>query len=225
LYTVQALHTYFTAFQNDPNTKKSQQVVDLATQILLSIAYSIRPNSFTDLIYFFLNFTYRTNYFKNPVTADLINTYNSDITTANTSSATQVPLLPVLVPTLPNPNFDNFLTDPTATNNNQQNNLNMNNEQLTNLLTTIFGEDGQRIQALTQALQQAAQDNGNGNGNADQPRELNIVKVEPFYGREDEDPYEWLDKFNTAAVANRWPNDRRIPIAAGYLKEAALEWA
>jgi hypothetical protein len=34
-----------------------------------------------------------------------------------------------------------------------------------------------------------------------------------------------LDKFNTAAVANQWPNDKRIPIAAEYLKEAALEWA
>jgi hypothetical protein len=58
----------------------------------------------------------------------------------------------------------------------------MNNDQLTTLLNTIFREDGQRIQALTQALQQAAQDNGNGNGNAGQPRELNIVKVEPFHG-------------------------------------------
>ena len=35
-------------------------------------------------------------------------------------------------------------------------------------------------------------------------RELSIVKVDPFHGREDEDLYEWMEAFEQAAMANKW---------------------
>ena len=62
LYTVQALPIYCAAFQNDSNSTKPPQVVDLALKILLSISYFVRPNVLEDLVYYFLNFTFRTNY-------------------------------------------------------------------------------------------------------------------------------------------------------------------
>src|SRR5260364_215819 len=55
-------------------------------------------------------------------------------------------------------------------------------------------------------------------------KELNIVKVEPFRGIEEEDPTEWIDMFEKAAVANNWRNGRKIDIASGYLAGAAAYW-
>ena len=52
-----------------------------------------------------------------------------------------------------------------------------------------------------------------------------IAKIEPFYGREDEDPVDWLKVFEKAAIANRWEAARRKrDIAASYLREAAADW-
>ncbi|GES87833.1 Sel1 repeat family protein [Rhizophagus clarus] len=56
------------------------------------------------------------------------------------------------------------------------------------------------------------------------PHELSLVKVNNFHGRDDEDPYERLEHFETAATTNRWTGDGRIAIAAGYLKDAAHNW-
>lgn len=55
-------------------------------------------------------------------------------------------------------------------------------------------------------------------------KELNIVKVELFYGREEEDPTEWIDMFEKAALANNWKNIRKVVIASGYFFEAAAYW-
>ncbi|GBB87478.1 hypothetical protein RclHR1_13970001 [Rhizophagus clarus] len=89
----------------------------------------------------------------------------------------------------------------------------MNQDQLTAVLTTIFGTNGQNITQLTTAL-----------GNAPPPRELTIAKVDNFHGKDDEDPYEWLERFETAANTNQWTGNRRVAIAAGYLKDAAHDW-
>ena len=86
LYTVSALPIYCQAFRNDPNIIKSQSVVNLAVKLFLSIRYKRLPDSFTDLLYIFLNFTFRTNYFQDPITPQLINSFNSDITFVNNSS-------------------------------------------------------------------------------------------------------------------------------------------
>ena len=56
------------------------------------------------------------------------------------------------------------------------------------------------------------------------PRELSLVKIEPFKGYKNKDPHEWIKLFNHAFIANNWPNNRKIQIAAGFLKDAALDW-
>ena len=77
LYTVQALHIYCILFNQDPNTNKSNRVVDTAIKLLLSIKYTIRPISFPDILYYFLNFTNLTNYFRSPLTPELITNFNT----------------------------------------------------------------------------------------------------------------------------------------------------
>ena len=89
----------------------------------------------------------------------------------------------------------------------QQQDAGLNGLQLQVILQAIFGPNGQNITALTQQLQ----------AQQPAPRELTIVKVEPFYGKEDDDPHEWVELFNKAATANRWQDNRKVAIAAGYL--------
>ena len=90
----------------------------------------------------------------------------------------------------------------------------VNNLQLQAILQAIFRPNGQNIVALTQQLQvqQPA------------PRELTLVEVEPFYGKDEEDPHEWIELFNQAATANRWQDNRKVAIAAGLLRDAAHDW-
>ena len=52
----------------------------------------------------------------------------------------------------------------------------------------------------------------------------NIAEVQEFSGRDDEDPVEWIRKFNRTADANNWKNEKKIAIAATRLKGIALEW-
>ena len=68
----------------------------------------------------------------------------------------------------------------------------MNNLQLQAVLQAIFGLNGANITALMQQLQ----------NQQPEPRELILVKVEPFHGKDDEDPHEWVELFNQAATAN-----------------------
>jgi hypothetical protein len=88
-----------------------------------------------------------------------------------------------------------------------------NNGALTQALDDMFGQHGH----LTNAL-------ANLNPPAAPARELSLVKVDSFQGREDEDPYEWIELFNHAAIANNWTDNRKVPITAGFLKDAALDW-
>jgi hypothetical protein len=86
----------------------------------------------------------------------------------------------------------------------------------------LFSPNGQNLTQFTNAItalqqQQAAQP-------APGPRELSLVKVKPFNGRDDEDPYEWIDSFNRAAAANQWADNRKVAIAVGFLKETARAW-
>jgi len=92
----------------------------------------------------------------------------------------------------------------------------MNVNDLRTVMEGVFGTGGANITALTNQLTAAAA--------AATPRELSLVKVEPFYGKDEEDPHEWIELFEQAATANRWPNNRKVAIAAGYLKEAAHDW-
>ena len=82
--------------------------------------------------------------------------------------------------------------------------------QITQILQNVLGQNGLNIQ---QHLGQPAA-----------PRELSIIKVSDFHGKETEDPYEWVDQFERAAEANQWVAARMLPIATGYLKGAAADW-
>jgi hypothetical protein len=56
------------------------------------------------------------------------------------------------------------------------------------------------------------------------PKETNIIKVDFFHGTIDEDPNEWIEKFERAKDANNWANARLHHIAGGLLKDEAADW-
>jgi len=101
-------------------------------------------------------------------------------------------------------------------------NMTMTQNQLQNVLTAVLGQHGlninQTYQQLTNAIQNIPQPP------VAPPRELSLVKIVDFYGKDSEDPHEWLDQFNRAATANQWQNGRLLDIAKGYLKGAAGDW-
>ena len=72
-YTVQALPIFCQAFQQDTNRIKGTQVLILSKELLFSIRYSRKPDPIRTLVFFFLNFTHRSNYFNTPITPQLIN--------------------------------------------------------------------------------------------------------------------------------------------------------
>jgi hypothetical protein len=51
-----------------------------------------------------------------------------------------------------------------------------------------------------------------------------VVDAPTFHGRDDEDPYDWCRMFEAAFAANGWPDNRKIALAAGFLREAARDW-
>src|ERR1043166_3840765 len=52
----------------------------------------------------------------------------------------------------------------------------------------------------------------------------NFVTPTCFYGKDDEDPLDWLKNFNNAAIANDWDTKARLKIVRGFLKNQALNW-
>ena len=74
----------------------------------------------------------------------------------------------------------------------------MNNQNVQAILDAVLGQGGLNIQQLHQNLTNAVN-----NANNAQPRELSIIKVSDFSGKDNEDPYEWIDQFERAAEANR----------------------
>ena len=94
---------------------------------------------------------------------------------------------------------------------------NMNQDQLRAVLTQVLGQNGLNINHTYQQMTQALAGN--------QARELSLVKISDFYGKDNEDPHEWIDQFDRAAAANRWnDNARKLVIAASYMKGAAAAW-
>ena len=60
---------------------------------------------------------------------------------------------------------------------------------------------------------------------ATQNRSTKVVDVNTYHGRDDEDPYEWLQLFEQAHTTNGWPDGnngtRKVQYAAGFLWDAA----
>ncbi|GBC48416.2 retroviral aspartyl protease family protein [Rhizophagus irregularis DAOM 181602=DAOM 197198] len=74
---------------------------------------------------------------------------------------------------------------------------------ITNALQTVFGNNAANLFS----------------------RGSNIAKIEPFSGKEDEDPIEWLAIFEKAAATNGWTTpERKLAVAASYLRGAASDW-
>src|SRR2546430_15827646 len=96
--------------------------------------------------------------------------------------------------------------------------------QLQTILTQVLGRDGLNINRTYQTLTNAIA-NIPAPVNA-APRELSIVKIADFSGKDDEDPHEWMDSFERAAAASQWAQDaRQLAIVTGYMKDAAAAWA
>ena len=67
------------------------------------------------------------------------------------------------------------------------------NAQLRTVLVDVLGQHGLNINQTYQNLTQAIQ---NMPGPVNAPaRELSIVKIADFSGKDDEDPHEWMDSF------------------------------
>src|SRR6266498_3100134 len=54
--------------------------------------------------------------------------------------------------------------------------------------------------------------------------ERNIVTTTDFSGATEEDPIEWLKKFNSAAIINNWTEETKLEIIKTNLTKSALDW-
>src|SRR3954468_8992947 len=59
--------------------------------------------------------------------------------------------------------------------------------------------------------------------NAPPQREFSVVKIDPYYGDE-QDPISWIEDFEKAAIANNYTDARKLQIVVAYLKETAASW-
>ena len=56
-----------------------------------------------------------------------------------------------------------------------------------------------------------------------QPCESSVVKIDPYYGIE-QDPISWIEDFEKAATANNYTDARKLQIVAAHLKGTAATW-
>jgi urease beta subunit len=56
-----------------------------------------------------------------------------------------------------------------------------------------------------------------------QPCESSVVKIDPYYGDE-QDPISWIEDFEKAATANNYTDARKLQIVAAHLKGTAATW-
>src|SRR3954462_11940050 len=54
-------------------------------------------------------------------------------------------------------------------------------------------------------------------------QESSVVKIDPYYGDE-QDPISWIEDFEKAAIANNYTNARKLQIVAAHLKGTAASW-
>ena len=58
---------------------------------------------------------------------------------------------------------------------------------------------------------------------APQPRETLVVKIDPYYGDE-QDPISWIEDFEKAATANNYTDAQKLQIIAAHLKGTVATW-
>src|SRR5688572_7415670 len=55
--------------------------------------------------------------------------------------------------------------------------------------------------------------------------EKSTMKVDLFYGKDSDDPIDWLKNFERAATANKWDDaDRKVALASAHLRGTAADW-
>src|ERR1044072_2749379 len=58
----------------------------------------------------------------------------------------------------------------------------------------------------------------------DSKKILNIAKVNKYYGRDSENPYEWIQSVKKAAQANNWNDAKTLQVAISALQKGANQW-
>ena len=98
--------------------------------------------------------------------------------------------------------------------------------ELKTAFEAIFGVNGANLTNALNANSTALNNTLNGLvPPAPTAREYSVIKIEPFYGRDSEDPIEWLETFERASITNRWTTqDRKIQVASRHLKDTAAAW-
>ena len=188
-------------------TTQLNTLVGITTKILQSIKFRQINTPLLELSFYLHKLFELTNGFKSlPTDTQVTNAYqifhNTSVNNNANMNEGQMRDLMKLV----------WGADPTDTNNPRnvgdllENTLNNN----TNAITTALQNNLTAINALTTANQNRTTSK--------------VVDVPFFYGRDDEDPYEWCRLFEAAFAANGWPDNRKIALAAGFLKEAAQDW-
>ncbi|CAB4446829.1 unnamed protein product [Rhizophagus irregularis] len=100
----------------------------------------------------------------------------------------------------------------------------MNEGQMRDLMKNVKNLLENTLNNNTTAITNALQNNLNALNaltTANQNRTTSKVVNPFFYRRDDEDPYEWCRLFEAAFAANGWPDNQKVALAAGFLKEAA----
>ncbi|CAB4418294.1 unnamed protein product [Rhizophagus irregularis] len=130
--------------------------------------------------------------------------------------------------------FKNLPTDIQVTNAYQlfhniqpNNNMAISNAEMKAIFDGVFGNNGVDWKNSLTAIHTAAQATNTALTTlqtATANRATKIIEVPPFYGRDDEDPYEWIQAFLQAHTTNGWANNQKVALAAGHLKEAAYDW-
>src|ERR1043165_98484 len=231
-YTVTALPVYIHLFREEPTQDISERTVAYLIKLIFSIRFYTYPNSLHKLILEIFQLTHRTNYFVEPVTHDLYYLVALFLSSPPRSETSENSINSALVQENLNQNSLLFTQDELNLNSLfEAQPMTMNDQQLQTVLDNVLGQNGlnlaqlsTRLNAVATALGQINQPQVNAQVNVP-ARELSIIKVTDFHGKDEEDPHEWLDSFNQAATANRWTgNDRLLEIVKGYLKGAAADW-
>jgi hypothetical protein len=197
-FTTAAFATIRSEYRNDHPTLTVDHLAALTIALASSIGYNLPLTPLTELCFYIHYLFERTQLFDNTVRP------NDQLAVANAYRRSEDNQPPANQP-VPQP---------------------MDQNQLNQTLTAVLGQGGLNIATLAQNLQQAVQALNNAPQAQQQPRELTLVKLNDFHGKEEEDPHEWIEQFEQAAAANRWTgNDRLIAIVKGYLKGAASDWA
>src|ERR1043166_2175347 len=201
-YTVTALPIYLHLFRQEHSQDIFEKTIAYLIKLLFSIRYYTYPDSLHKLILEIFQLTFQTNYFTEPVTYDLYYLVALFLSSPTNSEAGKNPVTSALAQ-LNNQNSLLFTQEDLNLDvlYNQQI-IVMDQQQLQTVLTNILGQNGLNIAKLATQLNTAV----TALGNVNQPqinaniqvsvRELSLIKVADFYGKDEENPHEWLDTFN-----------------------------